>query len=74
MGFEISKMDSIPAGENPFWHDHFNMGEMIGTNITIMFPCHQTEYCSYLIIVNTDTGERIRVNITKEDMLCLTSK
>lgn len=74
MGFEISKMKSIPAGDNPFWHDGFNMGEIIGTNITIMFPCHQTEHCSYLIVVNTNTGERIRIKITEEDTLCLTNK
>jgi len=46
---------------NPFCQDAFNMGEQIGTNVTVMFGNHDHEHCDYLIVVNTKTGERIRI-------------
>ena len=33
----------------------------MGTNLTIMFSNHSTEFCPYIILVNTDTGERTMV-------------
>jgi len=46
---------------NPFRQDVYNMGSRIGTNVTVMHDTHPKNKCKYLIIVNTETGERIRV-------------
>ena len=50
---------------NPFLSDLFNMGTQIGTNCTVMYGKHTNERCAYLIVVNTETGERIRVTFNK---------
>ena len=55
------RMDSIPAGENPFCHDHYNMGERLGHNVYVMFENFPKDRCPYLIVVNTETGERVRL-------------
>jgi len=60
-GFEMVPMEPIPAGENPYDHDHFNMGARIGSNLTVMFACFETQKCGYLTLVNTETGERVRI-------------
>jgi len=65
MCIEVKSMDSIPAGDNPFWHDHYNMGTRIGANVMVMHPNHGGDQCPYMIIVNTDTGERVRVVFEK---------
>ena len=54
-------LEPIPAGDNPFRHDLSNMGSTIGTNITVMFHNHQDQRGEYLIVVNTETGERVRL-------------
>jgi hypothetical protein len=55
---EISK---FPENSNPFHFDAYHMGSKLGNNVTIMFPNHSDTYCSYVIIINTFTGERIKV-------------
>ena len=60
-GFSIFEKENIPAGDNPFIHDTFNMGTIIGTNLVVMYKNHPSEKCDYLVIVNTNTGERITV-------------
>lgn len=69
--FELMKLESFPAGENPFLHDIFNMGTSIAKNVMIMHRTHDTEKADYFIIVNTETGERLKVVInTKNDEKC----
>ena len=46
---------------NPFCQDAYHMGVRIGTNVMIMLPNHDTERCNYLIVVDTITGERLRI-------------
>jgi len=55
------EMPSFPPNSNPFNHDLFHMGTKLGNNCMIMHSNHTTEKCDYLIIVNTVTGERLRV-------------
>ena len=62
---KVELLSSFPPGENPFCHDHFNMGQTMGKNVTVMFGNHSSEEMGYLIVVNTRTGERIK--ITFED-------
>jgi hypothetical protein len=58
---KVKKAEPFPANENPFLHDSYNMGTTIGTNVTVMFDNHASERCNYLIVVNTETGERVRI-------------
>jgi hypothetical protein len=62
-GFDITDViqkESFPAGSNVFQHDFSNMGWKIGKNFMIMYSHFaSTNDPSYLIFVNTRTGERI---------------
>lgn len=60
-GFTINEKENIPAGDNPFKHDTFNMGTILGSNLVVMYKNFPSEKCDYLVIVNTNTGERITV-------------
>jgi len=55
-------MERIPAGDNPFRHDHYHQGTVLGEKVTIM---HDHSY-EYLIVVNHATGERARIELTEE--------
>jgi len=57
----VQQKENIPAG-NPFLWDAYNMGITVGKNCTVMMGNHTNEVCTYLIVVNTDTGERILIN------------
>lgn len=59
-------MPSFPANSNPFNHDQYHMGTKMGTNCVVMQENHANQECNYLIIVNTETGERIRVCLTEK--------
>jgi hypothetical protein len=56
----VKEMEKIVPG-NPFLSDAFNMGVQIGTNCTVMMANHESEFCKYLIVVDTTTGERIKI-------------
>lgn len=57
----FKEMSSFPPEENPFCHDLCNMGVRLGNNVMVMYRNHDHEICEYLIIVNTETGERMKV-------------
>lgn len=57
---QIEQMDKIEPG-NPFLSDFCNMGTTMGTNCTIMYGTFPSDRLRYLIVVNTETGERIRI-------------
>lgn len=56
------KLDSFPPNSNPFHHDAYHMGTQIGSNCTIMHPNHSNKECDYIIVINTKTGERLKIN------------
>ena len=60
------KMDSIAPG-NPFLSDPYNMGTKIGENCMVMFSNHPSDVCPYVIVVNTETGERVCVYLDKKE-------
>ena len=62
MEITIRKMDSIAPG-NPFLSDDCNMGQPIGKDLMLMYGNHSTQDCHYLILVDTKTGDRVRINI-----------
>ena len=57
----IIDLDPIPANDNPFKHDSYNMGYTIGTNVMVMFEHHASEKQKYLIVIDTTTGERKKI-------------
>jgi len=65
--FRMEEMESIPAGENPFHHDAYNMGTRMGKNIMVMHHSHNSETARYIILVNTDTGARVRIRIAHDE-------
>lgn len=74
--FTIESMESMDVGNhdwhsehnekgaiNPFRQDSYHMGTQLGTNAVAMFANFDKDNCEYLILVNTITGERLKVNI-----------
>ena len=57
---QVENMTQIAPG-NPFLSDAYHMGATIGTNVTVMYERFDNERHNYIIIVNTETGERLRV-------------
>ena len=61
---KTEQMPPFPAGCNPFHHDLFHMGTYIGTSLCIMYASHSIG--DYIIVVNIETGERIKVILNEE--------
>lgn len=55
-------LESFPPNANPFHHDAYNMGIDVGSNFCVMFDKHPSERAGYLIVVNKETGERLRID------------
>lgn len=58
------KLADIKPG-NPFTQDAYHMGTYLGTNVCVMYSNFPGEPCEYLIIVDTQTGERLEVTLKK---------
>lgn len=58
---------SFPANENPFQHDLMRMGAKLGNNVMIMTMNHTNKPCQHLVIVNTETGERLLVQLLPKE-------
>lgn len=63
---KIKEMNPIPAGENPFQHDFYNMGTRVGNNVVVMYDQHTDRHADYIIVVDMTTGERIRIELAAE--------
>lgn len=63
---KTTRLPDFPPGSNPFEYDMYHMGIPVGRNIIIMMGNHDNEICDYLIVVNTETGERIRVEFSEK--------
>jgi len=62
----IENMEGIKPG-NPFHGDLFRMGTQIGSNVTVMYREHNTEKQKNIVVVDMETGERIKVIFDKKD-------
>ena len=58
---KVKKADPFPPNTNPFLCDAFHMGTPIGSNVMVMMGNHSGERCPYLIVINVETGERVRI-------------
>ena len=61
---KLTRLSQIAPG-NPFLSDPFNMGAIIGSNVTVMFGKHASERQTYLIVVDTETGERVEIQFPR---------
>lgn len=43
------------------------MGTRVAKNVMIMHPTHDTELAGYIIVVNTLTGERLKVSLADDE-------
>jgi hypothetical protein len=59
-------LESFPANCNPFHHDEWNMGTRIGKSLMMMHANHADEEMHFMIIVNTETGARVKLTIEEE--------
>lgn len=66
MFLKTEVLPSFPPNSNPFRHDLWNMGQSIGLEHMMMFRNHPSEDLDYLIIVNTTTGERVKLSFQQE--------
>jgi len=58
---KISEIESIEPG-NPFLCDGYNMGTTIGANVTVMYAKFKDEVHQYIIVIDTTTGQRVRID------------
>ena len=50
---------------NPFHQDLTSMGTQIGKNVTVLHMNFPSEVAESIVIVNTKTGERIRITLNE---------
>ncbi|MCI4435803.1 MAG: hypothetical protein JHC33_03210 [Ignisphaera sp.] len=66
--FEVEAEPALPLtteSNNPFHYDMWNMGTPMGKNLMIMHSHHASEVCESIILVNLETGERVRIHMRK---------
>lgn len=64
--FTTEELPPFPPNSNPFHHDAYHMGDYIAKNVAIMFATHPSERATYIIIINRETGERLKVTLLDE--------
>ena len=59
---KIEKIDSYPKNINPFVIDLDSLGTKLGSNVTLMHMNFPSDKCEQLIVVSTETGERLKIS------------
>lgn len=60
-GFAIQEMESLDPEDSYFSQDIYNMVQSLGSNILAMFSNNEKEDMKYLILVERETGRRIKI-------------
>ena len=64
-GFVVEDLEpAIP--KEPYLKDQYHMGIALGANVEIMYSKFNHQFQPYLIIVDIDTGSRIRVSLPEK--------
>ena len=58
---KASKHKNYDPGVDLMHQDCYHMGHKLGTNVDLLFATHPSEKMKYVILVDTDTGESIKV-------------
>jgi hypothetical protein len=61
--FKIRQLPSLPAHENPAEHDLYHMYTRIADNVVIMYGNIQKDHAPYIIVCDTTSGQRIRIDL-----------
>jgi hypothetical protein len=67
MKIEVKTLESFPPNSNPFHHDLVHMGQVIGKDLVMMHVNHPHQEMTYMILVDTETGQRFYININREN-------
>jgi hypothetical protein len=54
----VKEIESIPAGDNPFCHNFFLMGNKIGGENSHLMAMYESFDPSALVLIDTTTGRR----------------
>jgi hypothetical protein len=57
----VQRWKDYEVGVRLMQQEIFHMGQPLGTNAYMLFPTHNTERAKYFILVNTETGESVKV-------------
>ena len=63
---EVKPGKQYKPNTNPMLQDLYHMGQRMGKNVDLLFSTHASEEMKYLIVVNTKTGESIRIEFKDE--------
>jgi hypothetical protein len=64
--FRLEELSSLPAKENPFEHDASHHGVTVSDNCVILYSSISNARTEYVIIINKQTGERLKVYLDEE--------
>ena len=64
-GFTVEDIEPGIPGK-PFEKDQYHMGFTFGTNVEVMYSKFNNQFQPYLIIVDIDTGHRVRISLPKK--------
>ena len=64
----VKQIKSVKPGQNPLdpTIDFTSMGKLMGTNVFLTYTNHEVEYCKSLIVVNIETGERVKIDFSDD--------
>jgi hypothetical protein len=67
MQVKTEKLKSFPVSVDgkchAYKHDAFHMGRQIGKDLLMMFANHDDKECKYFILIDENTGKRVKVII-----------
>lgn len=61
MMIDCEPMAPVATPENPFNTDMYHMGTYVAKNVCVMYATFEDQVASYIIVVNRETGERIKI-------------
>ena len=74
MAIGISFLDKWPENCDPVQEDFGHIIVPMGSNISMLVENNIREKCRYIIVVNQETGERIRLNFEPDNIEVKPSK
>ena len=63
-GFRIEVMETLPEGVGAYQDDRYHMGRNLGTNAMMMYANYDDAKCNYIILINYETRQRIKIHFT----------
>ena len=61
----VQRWKDYEVGVSLMQQDLFHMGQEMAKNVFMLFHAHSTEKARYIILVNTETGESVKVSFSE---------